>query len=347
MSENRNTGSSTDDFLARLHGVSMAAPGRTPVSDLSLQTLRRATDENSFSRDFLKYRSKIQRELGRGFETPSGTASASGTTSASGTVSGAVSASGTASAFRTVSASPVPGSSAGAAVFSSASSAVLESSAAAEGRRIAGKYSENTNPARNPEPNLNPASSRNSVPYDEIHSENRIPRPSANPYDSVRPYSISGGNSTNYEPNPNLTPAYGQNPALTPALTPALNPVFSQNSNTTQNTQVPAQTSAVNGGNPFAQLLAPASASRQNGGNALTSASSEPENSGLAPWLTSARCFGILGITTGLGTSLFSVYSTSGTHNLTALGLSLLVSGIMMFALTGLLQFKTLSPCGR
>ncbi|MDO4629495.1 MAG: hypothetical protein Q4C70_09960 [Planctomycetia bacterium] len=59
-------------------------------------------------------------------------------------------------------------------------------------------------------------------------------------------------------------------------------------------------------------------------------------------WVANLRCFGTFGIVFGIGMALFSIFSATGTHQLTAMGFSLAISGVAMFATAGsLLAFQT------
>ncbi len=256
MSEKNVAGSSNDEFLARLRGVTLSAPARDAAANLTLQNLKRTTDESNFSMDFLRYRSKIQRELGRGYETLSAAPSCD-----SNTVS---------EPYKPVSVSET------------------------EERKTVAE----------------PAS-----------ASNAFPRPSANPYDSVRPYSMV---------QPVYASVYAENTA------PAVQQTQIIQESVTAKKSASVSEMKTNANNPFAQLLTPPVS--QTSGNAAMQSAVPAQNSLLAPWLASARCFGVLGVLTGLGTVIFSIYSSAGTHNLTALGLSLLLSGVSMFAAAGILN---------
>jgi len=55
-------------------------------------------------------------------------------------------------------------------------------------------------------------------------------------------------------------------------------------------------------------------------------------------WLASLSCFGILGFLCGSSLTAWSTLSGSGTHSLTSIGLSLTISGLLMFILVGFYQ---------
>lgn len=270
MSEKNVAGSSNDEFLARLRGVTLSAPARDAAANLTLQNLKRTTDESNFSMDFLRYRSKIQRELGRGYET--------------------------------LSAAP-----------SCDSNPVSESYK---------PVSESFNPVSEPyKPvSVSETEERKTV-AEPASASNAFPRPSANPYDSVRPYSMV---------QPVYASVYAENTA------PAVQQTQIIQESVTAKKSASVSEMKTNANNPFAQLLTPPVS--QTSGNAAMQSAVPAQNSLLAPWLASARCFGVLGVLTGLGTVIFSIYSSAGTHNLTALGLSLLLSGVSMFAAAGILN---------
>ncbi len=83
------------------------------------------------------------------------------------------------------------------------------------------------------------------------------------------------------------------------------------------------------GNNPFARL---SDDRKQEKKNERISGNSQ------RGWLSNILSFGILGLISGVGLLLFSLNSDSGNHQLTALAISLLLSGVSMFASVGLFQ---------
>ena len=55
-------------------------------------------------------------------------------------------------------------------------------------------------------------------------------------------------------------------------------------------------------------------------------------------WLMSTSCFGILGLVCGGSLTAWSLLAKSGSHSMTALGLSLTISGLLMLVLVGICQ---------
>lgn len=58
----------------------------------------------------------------------------------------------------------------------------------------------------------------------------------------------------------------------------------------------------------------------------------------LCGWMTSASCFGILGLVCGGSLTAWSFLARSGSHSMTALGLALTISGLSMLVLVGICQ---------
>lgn len=75
--------------------------------------------------------------------------------------------------------------------------------------------------------------------------------------------------------------------------------------------------------NPFAKIS-------RKGSGAASGLSQKPGG-----WIMSTSCFGVLGIVCGGLLAAWSILSGSGTHSMTALGLSLTISGILMFISVG------------
>ena len=90
------------------------------------------------------------------------------------------------------------------------------------------------------------------------------------------------------------------------------------------------------GNNPFAQLTA--------GTEKETHGKQGSAISSVEGWLSSIRCFGVLGLVSGMGLILYSLNAASGNHQMTELGISLLVSGISMFTAVGFFQAFRSAP---
>ncbi len=86
-------------------------------------------------------------------------------------------------------------------------------------------------------------------------------------------------------------------------------------------------------GNPYTELVN----ARQ---KKIVQKSEKMEMSGVVRngWLWNLRCFGVLGVITGICMATFSIFSATGTHQLTAMGFSLCASGVAMFTVLGALQ---------
>lgn len=292
----------TDDFLARLRDVTLGGSASRPARPSeTLQSACRPTDDSSFSRDFLKYRSQIQRELGK-------------------QVAGIQS---------------VP-------TFRAAAPATSAARPQASSQSVSAPTPSLATPALNLRPCANPYTP--CQPFRTNFSVSAAPNALPEAFQTrCEPAAASANGSASVSANVS---------ANTPASVSAnvsTNTPASISADASANAPAAKRASEPNSGNPFAKLVSPRQEVRKTSniservGISETSASGNPMAS-VSGWLASIRCFGVLGIVTGTGLTAFSAGTASGTHELTALGISLLISGAAMFASVGFFQAFRQAP---
>lgn len=303
------------DFLARLRKVSLDGSRNVPAPSENLQKACRPADNSNFSRDFMNYQSKIKQELRRGISSAAGTAREGGQKDgASVLVSGKTSARVSAVFVRKgnpyVSEPPVYSASQDweteTARNSPISSRPSEDSA---GVQFAASVVSRTAAAAERERFLNSDAAQAFIPPS---------RPFAPVSESVS--SCSEGHSVVQEA--------GSAAALLETSSALSTSV--QNLSNEEKKPSAVHFTAPNEGNPFGKLLAGKEPERRS----MPSAANE----GLAGWFASIRCFGILGLVSGGAVVGCAANTSAPAHEFTALGISLLIAGVAMFASVGFLQ---------
>lgn len=282
---------SADNFVAQLRNVTMkgntrpVSMGNEKKSSIFQASASQPTEESHYSRDFLKYRSQIQRELSRGVSGVSKSEMTLPSQSSTEQWKPTVSAVSTVSTLQTE------------------------------------RKNQNCLEHR--------VSSRN-----EYSLESRPDSQVGNPlpiYKKGNPYV-----SNSAMPSVLSTSQQAQ-VARKPEIKKESNPQ-------SQNELVQDQKSEFvsTGNNPFTKLVNTQQKKTMEKSGILND-SHNSANSNTLPyfrsgWLWNLRCFGTLGMVTGISMATFSTFSEAGTHQLTAMGLSLCISGFAMFATLGLCQ---------
>lgn len=303
------------DFLVRLRNVSLDGSRNVPAPSETLQKACRPADNSNFSRDFMNYQSKIKQELRRGISSDAGTVREDGQKDGtSSLISGKTSARVSAAFVRKgnpyVSEPPVYSASRDWETEMSQNSPISSTpSEESAGAQFAASVVSRTAAAAERERFLNSDAAQAFIP----------PRRAFAPVsESVSSCSVC--RSAIQETGSSASVLETSSASSTSA----------QNLSNEEKKPSAVHFTAPNEGNPFGKLLAGKEPERRS----MPSAANE----GLAGWFASIRCFGILGLVSGGAVVGCAANTPAPAHEFTALGISLLIAGVAMFASVGFLQ---------
>lgn len=326
----------SSDFFTRLRSVSLDSNRRpvraTAAPSETLRSVCRPADESNFAKDFLKYRSKVQLILNQSVAgVQASTASRSG------------------GKLRDFGASSSE-------IASASTNSELAS--ASRTRSGDGDFSDewNVSGLRDSNPGVlnpdlsNPGVSFQTPSFQSQTSQSQAFQASSFPGRSIETSSFPGASSSSSLPDSSFQTPLSQAPARRDseqAIAESLPQVEAFGSGAPAENVAVEETSRKDrpiqfGNNPFAQLTAaPTKERAREKGKEKTNEKGQGRvagNSKGGGWISSILSFGVLGLVSGAGLLSFSLNSSYGNHQLTALGISLLISGAAMFASVGLSQ---------
>ncbi|MBE6425233.1 MAG: hypothetical protein E7029_04460 [Planctomycetaceae bacterium] len=287
------------EFLARLQKVTLDGSRSVPVPSESLQNACRPADNSNFSRDFMNYRSKIKQELRRGMTSEPGSHSENVKRE---------------TPSLTIPSWPAVRSQTG--VVRKGNPYVSEPPVYSACRNLETGLSRNSGTAGEETVNSSGtqyAAALVSRTAAAAERERFLRSEAAQAF--IPPESSSGP----------LTETISETHAPSSSASLAFQNVPAEEEKT--NT---VQSMAPNEGNPFGKLLAGKSSEKKSTPSAASRRT--------VGWLANLRCFGILGLVCGGAVTGCAVNSAVPSHEFTALGISLLIAGVAMFASVGFLQ---------